>query len=365
MRFASPILTTLLLVASPLAIAQTDPSTATFQLPQPPAELIDTEGEDVVAVEAETQSAAESAPEQNIEPEPHVSPPEVASRPIDRAVLMQLEPPKVPGFNPALPDGGVSVGGGSNACPKVPQTMFVKGQMRVQPGHSYMLAVSRKHLTRLLTPFAQPDAISNSQHHEVLTEGRSLLLSLPPTSCEPIGLFIFDKAGDPELAINLTLWPQDIPQVDVSLVLPDALVAQLKDAEPVTNQAPAWDYRTPHVDALTTIMKPLALGQVPPGFSLKAIRGRMDNAPICTFPGTSVVFRQFMDSGRIKIFVASVRNTSRVPIEIRESDCAAPGVQAIAAWPSPLIDAAGSAELFVIVDEPATQSARTRPSVLE
>lgn len=338
-----------------------------FTLPTPPATLVDTEGEPVEPEHPPAdQSEADTAEPPSTpgvgaeaQPAPRAAP---DRRPIDRAVLLQVDPPQVPGFNPALPDGGV----GKGTCPDVPRSMFANGQLRVQPGRSHMLAVSRKHLTRILTPFAQPDAISNSQHHEVLVEGRSLLLSMPPASCEPVGMFVFDKAGDPELAINLTLWPQDIPQVDVALVLPDELIAkQMERAGDGAPVAPAWDYRTPHVDALTTIMKFLAMGEVPPGMSFKALRGRPDDAPVCTFPGTSVVYRQVMESGRIQAYVASVRNISRNQIELVEADCAAPGVQAVAAWPSPLLEAGGSAELFVIVERAAPTTARTRPSVLD
>lgn len=322
----------------------------------------------------EPDDGAASDPKEPEATEARARPPSFAERRravASREALAALEPPVVPGFNPALPDGGVgrSPSRSGQACPEVPQSMRVSGDLRVQPGRTHMVVVSRKHLSRFVTPFQSPDAISNSQNHEVMTEGKTMLLSMPHDSCEPVGLFIFDRAGDPDLALNLTLWPQDVPQVDINLVLPEELVQARQLQVEQTNLAPpAWDHRTPHVDALTTIMKPMALGEVPPGFALRRLRGReAANQPVCMIPGASTVFRQILDSGRIHVYVAAVRNTQRSPLVIDEGRCASPGVQAVAAWPSPRLEPGGQAELFVIVDPEVGRRApeRSRPSVLE
>ncbi len=345
-----------LVVSASLLVAQyaraEDAAPPEFSLPTAPAAEVDREGIDLGDVDAEAAgpdtSSTESTPR----------------RRYDRSVLVELEPPVVAGFNPALADGGVGHRA-TESCPAVPASMTARGPVEVRPGRSLMLAVSRKHLNRIITPFVAPDVLTNSQRHDLAREGNVLVLSLPQDSCDPIGLFIFDRQGDPELALNLTLFPQDIPQAEVRLTLPAELATSGNRRDVYASAAPPWDYRTPHVDVLTTLLKQMALGEVPPGFAFEQVRGRAAGDPVCAIPGVSVVHRQRMVGPSVQLHVAVAKNTTDRPVEIGEHHCASPGVLAVAAWPQALLGAGESTELFIVAQTPFERAVRTRPSALE
>lgn len=359
LRLSIALLASALSSASSFAQQSAEPvapeEKSSFELPTGSADIVDREG---TPVEPNPVSATEA--EQSSGPG--------STRRYDRSVIADINPPVVGSFDPALPDGGPGRDVRMESCPAVPKSMFSAGPVEARPGKTLMLAVSRRHLNRIVTPFAAPDALTSSQTHELVREGASLMLSLPPESCDPIGLFVFDRSGDPELAVNLTLFPQDVPQVEIRLVLPEELLQSV--AEKSRNlspevEAPLWDYRTPHVDVLTTVMKQLALGEVPAGFSLKEIRGRQASSPVCALAGLAVVPRQLLDGGRVQVHVASVRNTSKVDIEIDEAACASTGVLAVGAWPDARLAPGAASELYVITELARDSVQRSRPSAVE
>lgn len=260
----------------------------------------------------------------------------------------------------APPTGTVSPA--SSACRPPPSTV------RVRPGVNEILPISLGQLNRLRTPFAQPTIKTSNDEH--LTYERELggLMFISATSPQPIGVYIYEE-GAPDPAMSLTLLPcggaEQLPPVDITLTFEgEAADAPIARA-PVAAQAIAWEQRSPYVDTIKALFRHLALGEVPAGYGLQALRREHPLMPACDLPGLDVVPAQLLEGGAVLVLVARVHNRGGASIAIDESACAAPGVLAVAAWPEVLLAPGQATELYIAVRRPEVEPGVTRrPSVL-
>lgn len=216
---------------------------------------------------------------------------------------------------------------------------------------------------RIRTQFASPQVKHISETADIQTEGSIVYVSTH--SPEPINLFIVD-AGRDDHALSLTLLPRNVPPADIAVSLEgwDAYVAA-RPAVP-SETATEWEVEQPYVEAITSLMRHLARGEVPTGYSLGALKqGHHPLMPHCALPGIRVQPMQVVEGGQLLALVARAENASHGRVTIDESACLGPGVLAVAAWPSVDMPPRSETEIYIVLKRPLPGTTpRTRPTLL-
>lgn len=280
----------------------------------------------------------------------------------DEAATLARLSAEVGSARAALAPAADSGAAATSACRPPPATV------RVRPGVNEILPISLGQLNRLRTPFAQPTIKTSNDEH--LTYERELggLMFISATSPQPVGVYIYEE-GAPDPAMSLTLLPcggaEQLPPVDITLTFEGAPDDVAIARAPVAAQAIAWEQRSPYVDTIKALFRHLALGEVPAGYGLQALRREHPLMPACDLQGLDIMPAQLLEGGAVLVLVARVHNRGGAAIAIDESACAAPGVLAVAAWPEVLLAPGQATELFIAVRRPEAEPGVTRrPSVL-
>ena len=180
-----------------------------------------------------------------------------------------------------------------------------------------------------------------------------------PASEEPVALFV-TEAGDEDRALSLTLAPRRIPPRELRLTLDGTSTG----AQPA---AARWEQAQPYLDTVTRALRGLALGDLPPGYSLRAPRSGEHVG--CAQPGLAVRLGQVLEGHGLWLAVAVIENGASEPITLDETLCEASlgeAVLAVAAWPGPELGPGEASELYLAV-RPADPAAhpRARPRLLD
>lgn len=232
--------------------------------------------------------------------------------------------------------------------------------INVKAGVNQAFAISASGLNRITVPFAEPEIKTVSETAGITVEGSVVYVSAG--SADPVSMFVLEK-GQPDLAISLTLMPAGIPQVDVRLELD----GQAKVALPARrDQAEKWELSAPYAETLSELITDVASQRVPPGYgiaSFDASHRRFE--PTCTFSfGTRVRPAQILTGSNLVVVVAEVRNVAGYVIELDESQCARPGVLAVAAYPSLRLGPGEATELYIVSEVPTDAGVPARPVVI-
>lgn len=228
-------------------------------------------------------------------------------------------------------------------------------QLTVDPGRNVMFAIARTHLNRLITPFPNPVVKSTAVATSTSIEGSVVYVATE--SPGPVAMFITD-ADDPVNAISLTLVPQAIPAVQVSIELSGYSPRRQRSEERI-----AGGEDPPYQGGLRELLRSLAQGDIPGGYSLQPLRNA-SRMPECILPGLEISPAQFVDGGDITVLVAHVRNTSMLDTVLDERMCAANGVLAVAAWPRVHLLPGQETELFIAMSARPVERSDRRPSTL-
>jgi len=233
----------------------------------------------------------------------------------------------------------------------------------VRPGVNQIIPISIGHPNRLVTPFAQPEIVSSTlsasgsdgQCGELCVKQNVVYVATDAQ--HPVTMFI-TEAGSQDQAISLTLMPRRIPPREIFLRFAE-------DHQPaIRRRAQLWEQSQPYVQTIKEVFRSIALGEIPRGYSLGAVTSE-SGVPVCTQKDTKIAFEQMLDGHHLRVFVATVQNTGKAPVDFKETSCGGENVVAVAAYPHTHLKPTQKTELYVAIRGTETvPPARLRESLL-
>lgn len=271
----------------------------------------------------------------------------------------------------------VAITPGSAENPSVPASV-VKKPTPVQPvesrqdvvvasGTNTLIPISRGQINRLVTPFDNPH-IQTVSEAEISTSGNVIYVTTQDE--KPVTMFVTPE-DDESVAISLTLLPQGVPPIQANLILAKS-VQGLASGLPITSanysgQARKWERSQPYMDTLRSLMREMALGKLPRGYSFGALTSG-NKIPACAQPSLSFDFSksQLIEGHDFRVFVATAENVSARTVEFDHGSCTHPHRAAVSAWPDEVLEPGQKTEVFVVTRVPTeVPQSSTRPSLLQ
>lgn len=238
-----------------------------------------------------------------------------------------------------------------------------RSHLSVTPGVNELVPVAVGHLNRVVTPFSNPQVTTSSA---ATTEIRNNVVYVGTDQESPVTMFITQKDSEAE-AISLTLVPRRIPPREVFVELDGGRSVQFGLS--VNEPAGRWEESQPYVDTLRNLLRSVALGELPQGYTFHETRGR-GGMPACQQAGLSFDFAngQVMMGQNLRVSIGTATNTSSQPLEFREASCGNWDVAAVAAWPRNVLAPDEKTEIYVVNrrgQQPnAPTNSQRRPSLL-
>jgi len=247
------------------------------------------------------------------------------------------------------------------------QVNGMRRQLVVTPGVLEVLPISDGgHINRMSTPFDDP-LVKTTSGAEISTVGSVVEVSTRDRGT--IVVYVSDQDQTPETTFSVALVPKSVPPLDINLRFDPLLAKQFGREGKLSGKAKKWEEQQNYVDALTSLMKPLANQEIPPGYSFTQVAGGESHADLfrCKINGLRIDLQQRLDGHNFKVGVHKVTNMLSVPVEIRETACYRKGVAAVSAYPQVVLRPGETTELYIA--QRASVSARTvdipeRPSVV-
>lgn len=238
----------------------------------------------------------------------------------------------------------------------------------VQPGVNTIIPASISHLNRIVTPFDKP-IVQTVSSAEIKTVENVIYVSTKDES--PVTMYITPK-DDESVAISLTLAPRKVPPIQANLIIGQPMSGQTMAAPGAgmgtrySGQAKKWEEGQPYEEAIKGIMRALALGKLPKGFSIGKL-GRFDSLPACDQSGVTFDFSrsQVILGHNFRVVVGVAQNVSSAPEMFDETSCTHPNLAAVAAWPENMLEPGQKTEVYIVTrvgEAPAEES--SRPSLL-
>ncbi|WP_256657394.1 type-F conjugative transfer system secretin TraK [Pseudomonas sp. 2FE] len=263
--------------------------------------------------------------------------------------------------NPAVPGSVVS-----RQAPAQPTE--TRQDVVVTNGTNTLIPISRGQINRIVTPFDNPH-IQTVSKAEISTSGNVIYVTTETD--QPVTMFVTPE-DDESVALSLTLLPQSVPPIQANLVLAKN-VQGLSGGMPITQtanysgQARKWERSQPYMDTLRSLMRDMAMGNLPRGYSFGELTSGA-KIPACAQPSISFDFSksQLIEGHDFRVFVATAENISSRTVEFDHGACTHPHRAAASAWPDEVLEPGQKTEVFVVTRVPTEvpQSA-TRPSLLQ
>lgn len=325
-----------------IAIAAVTPAHAQEQISIPGMNL---------PIAASVQAAAQ--------PVPAAQPEQTKEEPKKRLVLVENavgEIPAVPASVMARP-----------AAPSKP--VETRQDVIVASGTNTLIPISRSQINRLVTPFENPN-IQTVSAAEISTSGNVIYVTTENE--QPVTMFVTPE-DDESVAISLTLLPQNIPPIQANLILGQAVPGAAGAAMPsmgakaYSGTARKWERSQPYMDTLRSLMRELAMGSLPRGYSFGALNSG-DTIPACAQPAISYDFSksQLIQGHDFRVYVAVAENVSAKTVEFDHGACSHPNRAAVSSWPHEILEPGQKTEVFVITRVPKViADTSVRPSLLD
>lgn len=272
----------------------------------------------------------------------------------------------------------VAVTPGSAENPSVPASVMKKPvptqpiesrqDVVVSSGTNTLIPISRGQMNRIVTPFDVPK-VQTVSTADISVSGNVLYVTT--SEDKPVTMYVTPD-DDETVAISLTLLPQGVPPIQANLILAKN-VQGLASGLPVTSstnysgQARKWERSQPYMDTLRSLMREMALGKLPRGYSFGALTNG-NKIPACAQPSLSFDFSksQLIEGHDFKVFVATAENVSAKTVEFDHASCTHPQRAAVSAWPDEVLEPGQKTEVFVITRVPTeVPQSSTRPSLLQ
>ncbi|SIR00609.1 type-F conjugative transfer system secretin TraK [Aquipseudomonas alcaligenes] len=278
----------------------------------------------------------------------------------------------------------VQVTPGSGDIPPVPASVVSRQQQApavpvetrqdviVSSGTNTLIPISKGQINRLVTPFEDPQ-IQTVSDAEISTSGNVIYVTT--SAPQPVTMFV-TPSDDESVAISLTLFPQDIPPIQANLIFAQsvpggqvttsgsALAATASSA--YSGQAKKWERGQPYMETIRELMRELALGRLPKGYSFgKLISGA--GIPACAQPSLSFDFSksQLILGHDFRVYVAVAENVSSQTVEFDHGACTHPHRAAITSWPNEILEPGQKTEVFIVTRVPIeVPDSSSRPSLL-
>lgn len=233
----------------------------------------------------------------------------------------------------------------------------------LRPGMHELIPIARNYANRIVTPFRNPEIVSTGTQSasknnkagecgEICVKGNVVYVSTNRES--PISMFITEE-GSEETALSVTMLPRNIPPREVFLELPAGLRAN-KTAEDIVRsnnfEAESFERSLPYVETLRTMMREVAQGRIPSGYTLGKTAGAR-NIPSCAQAGLAFNFKngQRLTGHNLDIYVGVVTNSSGDIIEFDEMSCSTRQTAAVASWPLHVLAPGEKTEVYVVMKE--------------
>lgn len=272
----------------------------------------------------------------------------------------------------------VSVKPGDNENPAVPASVVQKRveavpvetrqDVVVTSGTNTLIPISKGQINRIVTPFENPHIQTVSQA-EISSRGNVIYVT--SDSDQPVTMFV-TPADDEGVAISLTLLPQAIPPIQANLILSKS-VQGLASGMPVpqsqaySGQARKWERSQPYMDTLRAIMRDIALGKLPKGYSMSQLTNGA-RIPACAQPNIRFDFSgsQLIEGHDFRVFVGTAENISARTLELDLGSCSHPHRAAVSSWPLEVLEPGEKTEVYVVTRVPQeVPQGSTRPSLLK
>lgn len=293
----------------------------------------------------------------------------VAAEP-EQAAPSQVQPQKQrlvsvsreQGDLPAVPASVVA----RKQAPAVP--VETRQDVVVSSGTNSLIPISKNQINRLVTPFEDPQIQTVSQA-DISTKDNVIYVTTD--SDQPVTMFV-TPADDESVAISLTLLPQAIPPIQANLIVvqgpqPGGATGAASATAAYSGQARKWERSQPYMDTVRELMRDLALGKLPRGYSFGALKSG-DKIPSCAQPGLSFDFSksQLIMGHDLRVYVAVAENISARTLEFDHGACTHPNRAAIASWPDEILEPGQKTEVFLVTRVPVEiPDSSTRPSLLQ
>jgi len=261
---------------------------------------------------------------------------------------------------PALTSSGGN--GNSSANNTSPRTeMNEASNLVMAPGVNEIVPVAVSHLNRIVTPFGEPEVNTTSDATVNIEDN---VIYVATTEENPVTLFITQK-GSQARALSLTLVPRRIPPRELFLELEGGATNAALVGNP---KAERWETSQPYIDTLRGVMRSLALGDIPQGYTLHDTNSQQ-RMPSCQQPGFNFQFAggQTMVGHRLSVNIGVATNVSGQPLEFKEQSCGDWDVAAVAAWPRNVLGPNERTEVYVVRradKKDPRMPTNTRPSLL-
>lgn len=245
----------------------------------------------------------------------------------------------------------------------------------ISNGRNTMIPISRGQINRIVTPFEFP-VIQTVSAAEITTVDNVLYVTAHDG--QPVTMFVTPE-DDESLALSLTLLPQNIPPIQANLIFGQS-VPGAAGAEGVagsgaiggmsgagySGQAKRWERSQPFMDTLRDIMRELAFGNLPRGYSFANLLSG-DRIPACHQPGVEYDFSnaQYILGHDFRIYISVAKNVSGSPLELDHGACTHPQRVATSVWPHEVLEPGQKSEVFLVTRIPQTKAqSSTRPSLI-
>jgi conjugal transfer pilus assembly protein TraK len=238
----------------------------------------------------------------------------------------------------------------------------------VASGTNTLIPISRSQINRLVTPFDSPNIQTVSQA-EISTSGNVIYVTTQDD--QPVTMFVTPE-DDESVAISLTLLPQSIPPIQANLIFGrsiqgGAVGMPAMGSTAYSGTARKWERSQPYMDTLRSLMREMAVGKLPRGYSFGALRSG-DSIPACAQPALSFDFSksQLIQGHDFRVYVAVAENISGQTVEFDHGACSHPNRAAVSSWPHEMLEPGQKTEVFVVTRVPAIAAdTSVRPSLLD
>jgi len=238
----------------------------------------------------------------------------------------------------------------------------------VASGTNTLIPISRSQINRLVTPFENPNIQTVSQA-EISTSGNVIYVTTQDD--QPVTMFVTPE-DDESVAISLTLLPQSIPPIQANLIFArniqgGAVGMPAMGSTAYSGTARKWERSQPYMDTLRSLMREMAMGKLPRGYTFAALNSG-DRIPACAQPALSFDFSksQLIQGHDFRVYVAVAENISGNTVEFDHGACSHPYRAAVSSWPHEMLEPGQKTEVFVVTRVPSiTADTSVRPSLLD
>lgn len=310
-----------------------------------------------ISASSETASPPQETPSATV--------PVPAAQPEPRLLKVEVEPNDLP----AVPASVVRPRTEPTRRPSEP--VETRQDVIVSNGTNTLIPISRGQINRIVTPFESPEIQTVS---DAVIQSSDNVIYVTTTDDQPVTMFITPE-NDEGIAISLTLLPQSIPPIQANLLftqaVPGAAVAAGQAVAPTgaigySGQAKRWERSQPFMSTLRNMMRELALGNLPQGYTLADLQSGT-HIPSCYQDGVNYSFdnAQYILGHDFRIFIAVAENKSGQHVEVNHSACTHPNRAAVAAWPHEILEPGQKTEIFLVTRIPQIKpNTSARPSLL-